>query len=119
MTNQYRSCFIIIMLLMLAAAVQAEQVSTGKDRQSVSLTIYNLDLAMVRDIRNIPFLKGEQAVTFKNISSRIMPETALIKGSGIDLNKGISSIAKGFDQIRKGQPCLVDGRTIRSCQGDE
>lgn len=63
----------------------AEVVTTRDDQESVSLTVYNSDLALVRDARQILFSKGEQVLAFKEISSKIMPETALIKGSYIDV----------------------------------
>ncbi len=63
----------------------AETVTTSRDQTSVSLTIYNSDLALVRDARTIALSKGEQTLAFKEISSRIMPETALIKGSHLDV----------------------------------
>ncbi len=65
--------------------VNGEIVTTGDDQQSISLTIYNSDLALVRDTRKINPGKGEQVLAFKEISSKIMPETALIAGKNIDV----------------------------------
>ncbi len=78
-------CRIFIVWGLLISLVSAEVVTTRDDQESVSLTVYNSDLALVRDARKIVFLKGEQVLAFKEISSRIMPETALIKGSHIDV----------------------------------
>jgi len=71
--------------LAMVSGVQAEMVTTSMDQTSVSLTIYNTDLALVRDARQIVFPKGEHVLAFKEISSGIMPETALIKGQYIDV----------------------------------
>jgi len=77
--------FTCMTLWLPAVSGVAETVTTSKDRTSVSLTIYNADLALVRDVRAINLSKGEQVLAFKEISSRIIPETALIKGNHMDV----------------------------------
>lgn len=57
----------------------AELVTTAADQTSLSLTIYNSDLALVRDTRNMMLPQGEHTLAFKEISSAIQPETALLK----------------------------------------
>ncbi len=63
----------------------AEIVTDGRDQTAVSITIYNSDLALVRDTRRLTLPKGEHVLAFKEISSRIRPATALIKGGSIDV----------------------------------
>lgn len=79
--------FIILCAILLAAAgvSQAEMVTTSKDQKKISLTIYNSDLALVRDVRQISLPVGEHVLAFKEISSKIMPETALIKAENIQV----------------------------------
>lgn len=63
----------------------AEIVTTSAERQAVSLTIYNTDLALIRDSRRIKLPKGKQTLAFKEISSQIQPETALLKGDQVEV----------------------------------
>lgn len=71
--------------LMSVSGAWAELLTTASDQHAVSITIYNDDLALVRDSRKVDFLKGEQILAFKEVSSSILPETALLKADSIDV----------------------------------
>lgn len=75
----------VIFIMTISATAMAEIVTTMGDQQSISLTIYNNNLALVRDTRKIRLPVGEQSLAFKEISSKIQPETALLKGDMIDV----------------------------------
>ena len=62
-----------------AWAQPAEQRSTLADQQDVSITIYNSDLALVKDHRKIQLLPGTSALAFRDVSARMRPETALMR----------------------------------------
>jgi hypothetical protein len=65
-----------------AAAAAAEEIGSRlEDQTSVAVTIYNRDLALVRDARTIPLVKGENDVAFIDVSAQIRPQTALLKSS--------------------------------------
>ncbi len=49
------------------------------ERKSVSLDIYNRDLAMVRDVRIVPLSKGVQTVDFTGITAGIFGHTTAIR----------------------------------------
>jgi hypothetical protein len=71
-------------LLALACALPAaagEQNVTLDDQTGVAVTIYNQDLALVRDARVLRLVKGENDVAFIDVSGHIQPETALLKSS--------------------------------------
>ena len=76
----YRLLIGLLIMLLPAPAVQAETMTTQADQTSMRLTVYNQDLALVRDARSIDIPAGESVLAFKEISSRIMPETALLRG---------------------------------------
>jgi hypothetical protein len=72
-------------LLALAIALPAaadETDVTLDDQTGVSVTIYNQDLALVRDLRSVDLVKGENDVAFVDVSAQIRPQTALIKAPG-------------------------------------
>src|SRR5262245_60969023 len=81
--------------LMLGAAAAALLVTqgayaetpVGADKQTgVAVTIYNNDLALVRDSRNVALTQGENDLAFIEVSAGIRPETALLTGRGTQLD---------------------------------
>ena len=62
--------------LLLIAAVTCSQI---KHQESLAVTIYNDDFAMVKDVRNIQFDKGESVLYFTDVSSNIQTETVTFK----------------------------------------
>jgi len=62
-----------------ALATEAEQNVTLQDQQSVAVTIYNENLALVKDQRKVPLSSGQSALAFRDVSARIRPETALLR----------------------------------------
>ena len=59
----------------------------GADKQTaVAVTIYNNDLALVRDSRNVTLAEGENDLAFIEVSAGIRPETALLTGRGAQLD---------------------------------
>jgi hypothetical protein len=62
------------------AAVPAGRVSEASDRRSVSITVYNSDFGLVREVRQLKGLpKGRVALEFRDVASTIQPETVAIK----------------------------------------
>ena len=54
-----------------------------KDQAEIFLTIYNRNLALVRDTRTITLPKGVSTLEFRGISAMIKPETAIFNGKGL------------------------------------
>ena len=81
--------------LMIGAAAAAlfaahgafAETPVGADKQSaIAVTIYNNDLALVRDSRTVTLTQGENDVAFIEVSAGIRPETALLTGRGTALD---------------------------------
>lgn len=72
-------------LLFFSATVQAENEipTTLDDQTGLSVTIYNENLALVKDKRVISLPEGQQTLVFKEVSAKIKPETALLTSSGL------------------------------------
>jgi hypothetical protein len=62
-----------------AMADSGELLSTLKDQKSVAVTIYNNDLALVKDFRHIDITNGEFNLAWRDVSALIRPETALLR----------------------------------------
>lgn len=52
---------------------------------SLSLTIYNEDLALVRDTRDMTLQSGRNRVEFPDVSAQIIPESVVLKAQGLTL----------------------------------
>jgi hypothetical protein len=55
-----------------------EHVSTLDDQRAVGITIYNAELALVRDRRHLALPRGESHLALRDVSAHIQPETALL-----------------------------------------
>ena len=62
------------------ATTADESRSTLDDQTAVAVTIYNQDLALVKDRRRLELPVGMLDLAFRDVSARIQPETALLRG---------------------------------------
>ena len=69
----------LIPMLSLASDNTAEVRSSLSDQESVAITIYNNDLALVKDVRNVHLNRGFSALALRDVSAQIRPETALLR----------------------------------------
>ncbi len=53
--------------------------TTAADQTDLAVTVYNNDLALVRDKRKICLLPGEQELTFMDVAQQIQPETVSLR----------------------------------------
>lgn len=55
-------------------------------QQGLAVTVYNDDLALVKDLRRVALNRGENRLAWRNVSQRIRPETALLAApaNGLD-----------------------------------
>ena len=101
----------LLPLLMVPAAVSAgETVSALDDQTAVAVTIYNQDLALVRDSRSITLAPGQQTLAFREVSAKIRPETALLAAPSIQV------LEQNFEYDLLTPESLLDkyvGRTVK------
>lgn len=76
-------------------AQDAEQRSTLNDQQQVAVTIYNENLALVKDQRKVSLKRGTGALAFRDVSARMRPETALLRS--ISAPGSLSVVEQNFD----------------------
>ena len=65
----------------------AEPIVINNSNNSVSLSIYNQDIALVKDIRPTKLNSGLNEVIFDGVAKEIQPETAVIYGEGIKVSE--------------------------------
>lgn len=78
-----RVLFLASILALLGSAAHAENdavSSTAADQTALALTIYNDNLALVRDTRRIALPEGLARLDYADVSAQIIPETATLKG---------------------------------------
>jgi hypothetical protein len=95
--------------LLLAAPANAQQVEEGPggpDR--VSLTVYNQNIALVEDVRNLNVPAGRSLQEFPGVSASIRPETVGLSG------RGLSVVEQNFDY-----DLLTPGKLMESAVGNE
>jgi hypothetical protein len=85
----------IIPMPILAADNVVELRSTFEDQQSVAVTIYNHDLALVKDVRNIKLSTGLNVVALRDVSAQIRPETALLRSINVPVS--LTLLEQNFD----------------------
>jgi hypothetical protein len=72
-------------LLASVALVLAGGAARAADTPGLEVTIYNADLALVQDARQLDMTKGRQRLEFKDVSSAIRPETVSLAADGVDI----------------------------------
>ena len=95
--------------MLLAAPAMAQQVEEGPggpDR--VSLTVYNQNIALVEDVRNLNVPAGRSRQEFPGVSASIRPETVGLSG------RGLSVVEQNFDYV-----LLTPGKLMESAVGGD
>lgn len=90
-----RALFLAPVALALAAQAPKEIPTTQKDLQALAVTIYNENLALVKDQREVRLPKGEVQLAFQEVSAQIRPETALLRN--LTEPKGYWVVEQNFD----------------------
>ena len=83
--NNMRIGAAALLFLLLAwaghgAAGPGERLSTLADQKEVAVTIYNENLALVKDRRTLFLPAGPSTLAFLDVSGKMRPETALLQG---------------------------------------
>ncbi|KRA57355.1 hypothetical protein ASD89_06680 [Caulobacter sp. Root656] len=71
--------------LLATAALTLASAAHAQTAPRLSVTIYNNDLALVQDVREIPVAAGRQKLEFKDVSAAIRPETVSLSAAGLSV----------------------------------
>ncbi len=94
--HQHRILMAGFLAVLIPAAVSADELrSTLQDQSNVAVTIYNDNLALVKDQRTVQFSSGHNTLAFRDVSARIRPETALLRS--LSSPGKLSVIEQNFD----------------------
>ncbi|MDP1595283.1 MAG: DUF4139 domain-containing protein [Methylotenera sp.] len=82
MPKQYK----LIVLCVLSAfsshvlSIESDEIRNNlSDQESVAVTIYNSDLALIKDQRKVKLNNGLNSLALRDVSAQIRPETALLR----------------------------------------
>ena len=81
--------------LLLASFCSAEVRTTPDQQTAVAVTIYNQNLALVKDRRELSLQKGEQQLAFRGVSAQMRPETALLRNT--EQSDALRVLEQNFD----------------------
>jgi hypothetical protein len=98
----------------LAHAAVEEMPSTLKDQQSVAITIYNENLALVKDTRRATLEAGPNRLVLREVSGRMRPETAQLRS--LSHPGALTLVEQNFDFDLLTPAKLLEkyvGRTVR------
>ncbi len=97
MNTQIKRFFTLLAAMQLPLlSVTAEEVRTTQDEQtSVAVTIYNENLALVKDSRSIRLDRGLNQLAFRGVSGQMRPETALLRS--LSKPEGLQTLEQNFD----------------------
>lgn len=85
-------------------AVQSEErTSTRQDQSKVMLTIYNQNLALIKEQRAIKLDKGENRLAWREVSAQMRPETALLHNLTPSANLRLLEQNFDFDLLTPGK----------------
>ncbi|MFA7350145.1 MAG: DUF4139 domain-containing protein [Methylotenera sp.] len=98
MPKQYK----LIVLCVLSAfsshvlAIETDEIRNNlSDQQSVAVTIYNNDLALIKDQRKVKLNNGFNNLALRDVSAQIRPETALLRS--LSHAGSFSTLEQNFD----------------------
>ncbi len=97
-----------------AHAALEETASTLSDQQSMAVTIYNENLALVKDTRRVSLQPGVNRLALREVSARMRPETALLRS--LSHPGALSLVEQNFDFDLLSPAKLLEkyvGRTVR------
>jgi hypothetical protein len=83
------------LLSVAVAAPQNEKLTTRADQREVAVTIYNENLALVKDTRKVKLDRSLNQLAWREVSAQMRPETALLRS--LFHPAGLRLIEQNFD----------------------
>ena len=74
-----KSVFFLIISLTISTTVFSQTVSTSDQRNSVSVTIYNMGMGLVRENRTVTLPKGISVLRFEDVAESIIPQSVRVE----------------------------------------
>ncbi len=87
---------LLILALLAAHPAHAldERASSAAEQTALAVTIYNGDLALIKDARKVRVNNGDNLLAWRDVSARMQPETALLRSVE---GKNLTLLEQNFD----------------------
>lgn len=86
MKNLHKVSLAVIGLSALASIAQADEVVVGSDKVSdMAISVYNNNLAFVKDAREVALEQGVNQIAFEGVAREMKPETVRIGADGVSV----------------------------------
>ena len=105
---------IFILALTGNAAGKTTTKSLAGDQIGMRVTVYNNNLGLIKDTRNVPLAKGRGELRFMDVAAHIIPET--VHAKSINLPNAFSILEQNYEYDLMDANKLLDkyvGRTIK------
>lgn len=84
MLNRYVTLAVMMNLCLAAGEAEAAEITLKPDNNAgMAVSIYNQNLALIKDSRRVDLKSGEAKVAFEGVAQQMKPETALLKAPGV------------------------------------
>ena len=93
-TKPVAAALLFAATLAQAAGPAREVASTAADREAVAVTVYNDDLALVKERRKVDLPAGLARLSLREVSAQMRPETALLRAAS---GPALTLVEQNFD----------------------
>jgi len=84
----------VVALAQMPQPVPRESTSLATDREAVAVTVYNDDLALVKERRRVDLAPGANRLALREVAAQMRPETALLRAAS---GPALGLIEQNFD----------------------
>ncbi len=70
---------LVLSIAMMPSIILADSITTSEDRKDVAITIYNRNIALVKEVREFQIEKGVTELHFMDVAAQINPKTTYLK----------------------------------------
>jgi hypothetical protein len=95
LTRSLSACLLLLLAPALGAQSPQERAVDESQRSALAVTIYNQDLALVKDTRGVSVDAGYNRLAIREVSARIQAETALLRS--LDAPAELTLLEQNFD----------------------
>jgi hypothetical protein len=82
MRRQLQHLTVLALALPASLAAQEPRRSTAEQREAVSITVYNQNFGLVREVRTVDLARGRAPLEFRDVAGQIEPYTVIIRQPG-------------------------------------
>jgi hypothetical protein len=99
-------CSLVLLLVATVSFADTVTTSTAKEQVGVEVTVYNNNLGLVKETRNVELPKGQGELRFMDVAAHVMPVTVHVKS--INEPAGFAVLEQNYEYDLMNQKKLLD-----------